>query len=112
MTVHVFISSTWVDLQDERRAVESVLQRLLETRFIGMEYFGSRDETTKGASLVELGLSQIYIGIFAGRYGSGITENEYRRARELKLPCFIYFKDESTILPAWIEADETKITQL
>jgi hypothetical protein len=42
-TVHVFVSSTWLDLQPEREAVETALQRLRETKFVGMEYFGSRD---------------------------------------------------------------------
>src|SRR5205085_1066134 len=41
--------------------------------------------------------SHVYVGIFAARYGSGITEDEYRRARERGLPCFIYFKADSSI---------------
>jgi len=87
--LHVFVSSTWLDLQPERAAVETALQRLRETKFVGMEYFGSRDEDTRRASLDEVDRSQVYVGIFGGRYGSGITEAEYRRARELGLPCFI-----------------------
>jgi hypothetical protein len=93
----VFVSSTWLDLQPEREAVETALQRLRETDFIGMEYFGSRGETTQRASLDEVDRSHVYVGIFGARYGSGITEDEYRRARERGLPCFIYFKDEATI---------------
>jgi hypothetical protein len=96
--VRVFVSSTWLDLQTEQRAVETALQRMRETKFVGMEHFGSRDEDTRRASLGEVDHCQVYVGIFAGRYGSGITEEEYRRAREQKLPCFIYFKDEKTIL--------------
>src|SRR5262245_39214181 len=73
MTVNLFVSSTWLDLQPERRTVEVALQRLRETKFVGMEYFGSRDETTQRASLDEVDRSQVYLGIFGGRYGSGIT---------------------------------------
>ena len=94
----IFVSSTWEDLQPERGCVERALQRMREAKFVGMEYFGSRDTNTRDASLIEVDRSQVYVGIFAGRYGSGITEAEYRRARELKLPCFIYFK-RSAVIP-------------
>lgn len=50
----VYFGSTWIDLQPERRAVERAVQRLRETKFVGMEYFGSRDETTRRASLDEV----------------------------------------------------------
>lgn len=112
MTIHIFVSSTWLDLQSERRAVEVVLQRLRQTKFVGMEYFGSRDETTERASLDEVDRAQVYAGMLGGRYGSGITEAEYRRARQLKLPCFLYFKDEKTIAPEWKEQDATKAARL
>ena len=111
-TVYVFVSSTWLDLQPERAAVETALQRLRETKFVGMEYFGSRGEDTRRASLDEVDRSQVYVGIFGGRYGSGITEAEYRRARALGLPCFIYLKDEPTIPPEGRETDPEKATLL
>jgi tetratricopeptide (TPR) repeat protein len=97
VTLRIFVGSTWLDLQPERAAVEKALQRMQTTKFNGMEYFGSRDDTTRAASLKEVERSQLYVGIFGGRYGSSITEDEYRSARELGLQCFIYFKDESTI---------------
>lgn len=93
----VFVSSTWLDLQPEREAVEKALQRMRQTKLNGMEHFGSRDDTTKQVSLEEVDRSDVYVGIIGGRYGSGITEDEYRRASEKKLPRFIYFKDEQTI---------------
>ena len=112
ITVRVFVSCTWLDLQPEREAVEAALQRLRETKFVGMEYFGSRDQDTCHASLDELGRSQLYVGIFGGRYGSGITEAEYRRARERGLPCFIYFKDEASIPAEGKESDPEKAAKL
>jgi len=109
----VFVSSTWLDLQPERTAVEAALQRLrADTAFAGMEYFGSRDENTRRASLDEVDRSHIYVGLFAARYGSGITEDEYRRARQHNLPCFIYFKDESTITLDKVERDAEKMAKL
>lgn len=108
----VFISSTWLDLQPEREAVEAALQRLRATKFVGMEYFGSRDEDTRRTSLDEVDRCHVYVGIFGGRYGSGLTEVEYRRTQELGLSCFIYFKDESAIPPAGRETDPDQTARL
>lgn len=52
--VRVFVSSTWEDLRPERKAVESVVHRTRAAKFIGMEYFGSREQTTANASLAEV----------------------------------------------------------
>lgn len=95
--LHVFVSSTSLDLQPERAKVEAVLNEFAETKFIGMEYFGSRDESTRTASLNEVDRCSLYIGIFGGRWGSGITHDEYRRARERSLHCLIYFKSDGAI---------------
>jgi hypothetical protein len=65
--VHVFVSSTWLDLRPEREAVEAALARMRETKFTGMESFGSRDEDTRAASLDEVDRSQVYVGIIIGR---------------------------------------------
>ena len=77
-----------------------------------MEYFGSRDESTHRATVDEVDRSQVYVGIFGGRYGSGITEAEYRRARERGLPCFLYFKDEAIIPAGGRETDLKQADQL
>ena len=112
ITLHVFVSSTWLDLQPERNAVQAVLQRMRETKFVGMEYFGSRDETTRRASLDEVDRSHVYLGLFGGRYGSGITEEEYRRARKQGIPCFVYFKEEAAIRLADRESDPSTTARL
>jgi tetratricopeptide (TPR) repeat protein len=109
----VYVSSTWKDLQPEREAVREAVLRMKQTQFVGMEYFGSRDETTREASLKVLDDSSLYVGIFAARYGSGITEDEYRRAHyELGLPCFIFFKDDATINDDSRETDPDAIAKL
>ncbi len=110
--VSVFVSSTWRDLQNERKAVEEALRRLDAIKFKGMEYFGSRNESTRRASLDEVDRAQIYIGIFAGRYGSGITEGEYRRACRQELECFIYFKREESIDDQYPELDKQDTVKL
>jgi hypothetical protein len=46
----------------------------------------------------------MYIGIFAHRFGSGITEKEYRRATRNRIPCLIYIKDDDVpVKPAYME---------
>jgi Domain of unknown function (DUF4062)/AAA ATPase domain len=90
--VGVYVSSTWLDLRMEREAVEKVLHRFQTTKFVGMEYFGSKPEDTAEASLAGLERCRVYVGIFGARYGSGIAEMEYRRAREKGLDCLIYFQ--------------------
>lgn len=104
----VFVSSTWLDLELERKAVEIALARLGETKFIGMEHFGSREETTLKTSLAEVDRSDLYLGIVAGRYGSGITAAEYRRAREQGLHCLLYKKQSSN----WTESDPDQRARL
>lgn len=111
--IRIFVSSTWEDLQPEREVVEQALHRMRDTAFAGMEYFGSRPETPREVSLAEVDRSHVYIGIFAHRYGSGITEAEYRQARKRDIPCLIYFKDDSVpVPPAYIERDPERIAKL
>jgi len=111
-TAHVFVSSTWLDLQPERAAAEKAVVKMRETKFLGMEHFGSRDETTRRASLDEVDRSDLYVGIIAARYGSGITEAEYRRARSRGLHCLIYFKADSAIPADLRETDPEKAAKL
>jgi hypothetical protein len=87
----VFISSTFVDLIDERR---EVMQALLEMDCLpaGMELFpaGDTDQWTLIKGVIEQ--SDYYLVILGGRYGSlseeGIsyTEKEYDYALELGIP--------------------------
>jgi DNA polymerase III delta prime subunit len=101
----VFVSSTWLDLQPERRALMDALNRMEEMRFVGMEFFGNRPDDTHDASIDQVDLCELFVGIVGHRYGSGITEAEYRRARERGLPCFVYFKREDTARPELTDND-------
>lgn len=95
----IFISSTYGDLKDYRRAVRGAILRLGHHP-IGMEDFGSRPETPKQAALDAIYHCDIFIGIYAHRYGSispgdslSIVEQEFDRARELDIPCYVYVID-------------------
>ncbi|HEX7313017.1 MAG TPA: DUF4062 domain-containing protein [Pyrinomonadaceae bacterium] len=98
----VFISSTSRDLQSERGALERALHQLVDAEFNGMEYFGSRPDAPKQVCLQEVSRSDVYVGVFADRYGfidpeteTSMTEVEYRQARKDNIPCLIYLKDGS-----------------
>lgn len=108
----VFVSSTWLDLQPERRALMEALNRMEEMRFVGMEFFGNRPDDTHDASIDQVDLCEVFVGIIGHRYGSGITEAEYRRARALNLPCFVYFKRGEPASPAQTDNDPALAAKL
>lgn len=108
----VFVSSTWLDLQPERAALQNALHRMEEMRFVGMEFFGNRPDDTHAASIDQVDACDVFIGVIGFRYGSGITEAEYRRARELGLPCFIYFKDHAAFHPELTDDDPAAAAKL
>ena len=96
--------------------------QLSASQFNGMEHFGSRPETPKEVCLKEVASSDVYVGIFAERYGYvdpdtglSMTELEYRQARECNLPCLIYIKALDLIDPAQTgttDADSNKLAAL
>jgi hypothetical protein len=109
--VPVFVGSTFADLQLYRRAVRDALAQL-EAIVRGMEHFGSKPGRPVDECLRVVGSCQVYIGIFAMRYGSipdgydrSMTHLEYDEAQRLELPSLIYIIDEENqpILPKNVE---------
>jgi hypothetical protein len=95
----VFVSSTFVDLADHRKAVDDTLSRL-SAQFRGMEYFGARPYEPKKVCFDEIARCEVFIGIYAHRYGwippgdiSSITEQEFDEARRRGMPCYCYVVD-------------------
>ncbi|MCX6900286.1 MAG: DUF4062 domain-containing protein [Verrucomicrobia bacterium] len=108
------ISSTAVDLPEHRKQVVEACLR--EGVFpIGMEQLPARDATGIQVSLEMVDKADIYIGIYAWRYGwvpdfdnpgkFSITEMEFNRAVERKIPILVFLihKDH----PLTIEMVET-----
>jgi predicted transcriptional regulator len=69
--------------------------------------------------LKEVAASNVYVGIFAERYGYvdpdtglSMTELEYRQARECNLPCLIYIKANAALETDITETDRNKLTAL
>lgn len=101
----IFISSTFEDLQDERRAV---MEAILNLRHIpvGMELFHATDETQWSYIKRRIAECDYYIVILGARYGSefegkSYTRREYELAVELGIPvaAFLIHKDARSVLP-------------
>src|SRR5215217_7203853 len=98
----VFVSSTFVDLQNERRAV---MTALMEAGYIpaGMEFFGAVDEEQFEFIKRVIDRSDYYIVIVGNRYGStdtdglSYTEKEYDYAvkRGLKVIALLHRAPEN-----------------
>jgi len=65
----VFLSSTYLDLIEHRKAVVNALRTMGED-VDHMEIFGARDEEPTKASLDELDKCDVLVGIYAYRYGT------------------------------------------
>ena len=111
------ISSTAIDLPEHRKQVFDAC--LCEGVFpIGMESLPARDADAVRVSLEMVDTADIYIGIFAWRYGHvpdghsiSITEMEFNRAVERKIPIlvFVIHKDHQlTIEMVETESDAQK----
>ena len=101
-----FISSTKIDLVRHREAVRDAL--LKNDYFpVEMEDFGARDVDPVTGCLRLVGESQVFIGIYAWRYGyvppgaeRSITAEELEQARRLGKHCLCFVVDEHYAWPA------------
>lgn len=99
----IFVSSTYIDLAGYRKAVEEAINDLGQ-KYEGMEYMGGRPEEPTTACLKMIDKCDLFIGIYAWRYGHippgseiSITEQEYDYAKDYAegkgKPCFCYIVD-------------------
>jgi hypothetical protein len=110
----VFISSTFVDLKEQRKSVWGILKKY-DVIVKGMEDFGAKSTDPLTTCLTELEQSDIYIGIIGMRFGSedtqtqkSFTQLEYEKAIELKKDVLIYLIDEVNFKmpPALIQVEK------
>ncbi|MEO8595859.1 MAG: DUF4062 domain-containing protein [Candidatus Solibacter sp.] len=95
----VFVSSTSIDMAEERGALRAALSKMGGVEFAGMEDWGARANPPVQESLREVRNSDIYIGVIGDRYGfvdestnQSVTELEYRAAKEHGKPCLIFIR--------------------
>jgi formylglycine-generating enzyme required for sulfatase activity len=98
---NIFVSSTYIDLIEYRQAAREAVDDLRQ-KFEGMELMGAMDKEPVEACLDLVEKCDIFIGIYAWRYGYipegsniSITQMEYQHA-QTRMPCFCYLVDEDT----------------
>ena len=115
----VFVSSTYEDLQEERKAVmESLLQ--MNCFPVGMEYFNASDESQWDVIKQLIDECDYYVLIIAGRYGSieestgtSYTQKEYEYAVSKGIPVITFLHKEPNSLPkSKTEQNEESETKL
>jgi hypothetical protein len=105
----IYVSSTFSDLEDYRKQVSLALRRLGHED-VAMEYYVAEDRRPLDRSLDDVASCDVYVGIFAWRYGyipkagnpeqKSITELEYRRALATGKTCLIFVISDDALWPA------------
>lgn len=108
----IYISSTYTDLVLHRDAVSRVL-RQMQHAVVGMEDYASSDERPLDKCVRDVQSCDLYVGIFAWRYGfvpaegggKSVTELEYRAAQRSGLPRLLFLlKDDAPWPPQFMDA--------
>jgi GTPase SAR1 family protein len=118
----VYVSSTFIDLQEYREKVRTVLRRMGHED-VAMEYYVAEDQRPVERCLSDVAACDLYVGIFAWRYGwipadnnpdrFSITEMEYRRASDSGKERLIFLLSEDAPWPRkFMDKDQTRIEQL
>ena len=104
----IYVSSTYADLRDYRLAVIGTLRRM-HHQVVCMEDYGAADQRPLHKCLRDVEVCDLYVGLFAWRYGfvpthdnphgRSITELEYRHARALGKACLIFLLDNQQPWP-------------
>ncbi len=123
--VHIFLSSTFLDLKELRDKVASRLRDVFGAHLLVMETFGSDDAPPVISSVRRVRESDIFVGIYARRYGSvdpaagkSITELELCEAeRNLSAgtltAILLYWLDENASWPTYMcETDPAAVASL
>jgi hypothetical protein len=100
MKKNIFISSTYIDLQEHRKGVWQLLEQY-NVNILGMEKFGARKESPLDTCIKAVSRADIYVGVILHRLGSiepntkkSYTQLEYEKAIELDKEILIYLVDE------------------
>jgi hypothetical protein len=118
--MRVFLSSTYADLIEHRRCVTDAIERLGHQTG-RMEVFGARPEEPSEACVREIDQCDLFVGIYAHRYGYvpqgsevSITELEFQYAKDKAKPIFCFLVNEDYPWPPRmieIEPGRTKLSR-
>lgn len=118
--LRVYLSSTYEDLRAYRDAVSAALRKS-GLDVAQMEDYTAADERPLDLCLRDVGQSEIYVGLFAWRYGyvppadkgnperRSITELEYRQAERSGLRKLVFFAHQDT-LGSWPDRFKDDVT--
>ncbi len=110
----VFVSSTFTDLREERKAI---IESLLNAKYIpaGMEMFSASDDEQFKYIKKIIDTCDYYVLIVGARYGSinpstgkSFTEQEYDYAVEKNIPVLAFLHDDPYNLPVEKRDDENR----
>ncbi len=115
----IYISSTYQDLAAAREAVYRALRKMRHD-VIAMEDYVATDQRPVDKCLADVAECDIYVGIFAWRYGHippeqkcSITELEFREAVRCKKTCLLFLLHEEAPWPRkQMDADPERIEAL
>jgi Domain of unknown function (DUF4062)/HEAT repeats/NACHT domain len=118
----IYVSSTFEDLKSFRERVSHVIRRMGDLD-VAMEHYAAEDVRPLDRCLEDVAECDVYVGIFAWRYGFvptvgnpgglSITELEYQRAEELGKPRLVFLLHEDAPWPRKsIDKDPTQIERL
>jgi hypothetical protein len=104
----IYLSSTYADLIDHRRAVYDILRKVGHD-VIAMEDYVATDERPAAKCLADVASCNLYIGLIAWRYGyvpgqdnpanRSVTEMEFRKAGEAKIPRLMFLAHKEAKFP-------------
>lgn len=111
----IFISSTFADLEEERRMVmEAIIS--LNCFPAGMEMFPATDTEQLNYIKGVIDQSDYYVLILAGRYGSlakdgiSFTEKEYQYAKRKGIPILAFIRKNIELLPSkYVDENKGKL---
>ena len=112
----IYLSSTFEDLKDHRAAVYRVLRQMRHD-VVSMEDYTAGEARPVDACLADVAACDVYIGVFAWRYGYvpgddnpdalSITELEYRQAGRTGKPRLVFLLDPAVPWPRAFSDDVT-----
>jgi len=102
----IYLSSTYTDLVDYRKAVYEILRKVGHD-VIAMEDYVATDERPAAKCLADVESSKVYAGLIAWRYGyvspldnpqnRSVTEQEFRKAGEVEIPRLMFLAHKDAI---------------
>jgi formylglycine-generating enzyme required for sulfatase activity len=114
----IYLSSTYEDLKEYRAAVFEALRKA-GYKVLAMEDYVATDRRPVEKCLADVAEADIYVGLFAFRYGYvppvehgnpdrlSITELEFRQAEKLRKPCLTFVVSEDASWPRKFDDSRT-----